>query len=122
MFIAKYGSLDPYDEYLVKIFIIDPETLQFDKNGIYLKYLRNLMELCLIMSIFSFMIIYLIESNQLVEIEISCGSLYQMNQIKMNLRLKQHRYMITRSKIRGGILTKINQTYSSEKDTNNSLL
>ena len=32
MFLAKYGSLAPYDEDLEKIFIIDHEQLQFDKT------------------------------------------------------------------------------------------
>ena len=50
--------------------------------------------------------IYLIEFNQLIKIEISCGILYQMNQIKMNLKVKQQRYILTRSKRRIGILPK----------------
>ena len=33
MFLAKYSSLDLYDEYLEKIFIIDHEQLKFDKNA-----------------------------------------------------------------------------------------
>ena len=33
MFLAKYGSLDLYDEYLEKIFIIDHGQLKFDKNS-----------------------------------------------------------------------------------------
>ena len=33
MFLEKYGSLDLYDEDLVKIFIIDHEQLKFDKNA-----------------------------------------------------------------------------------------
>ena len=33
MFFEKYGSLDLYDEDLEKIFIIDHEQLQFDKNA-----------------------------------------------------------------------------------------
>ena len=32
MFLAKYVSLDIYDEDMKKIFIIDHEQLQFDKN------------------------------------------------------------------------------------------
>ena len=32
MFISKYGSLDLYGKYPQKIFIIDQEKLQFDKN------------------------------------------------------------------------------------------
>ena len=32
VFLAKYGSLDIYDEYLGKIFIIDHKQLQFDKH------------------------------------------------------------------------------------------
>ena len=32
MFLAKYGSLGLYDEYLKKIFIIDHKKLQFDIN------------------------------------------------------------------------------------------
>ena len=33
MFLGKYGSLDLYDEDLKKIFIIDHEELQLDKNS-----------------------------------------------------------------------------------------
>ena len=33
MFLARYGSLAPYDEYMKKIFIIDKKKLQFDKNA-----------------------------------------------------------------------------------------
>ena len=33
MLIEKYGSLDLYDKFLEKIFIIDQEQLQFDKNS-----------------------------------------------------------------------------------------
>ena len=65
------------------------------------------MELFLIMSIFAYTMIYLIESNQLIKIESFCGGLYQMNQMKMNLRVKQHRHTMTRSKIIRGLLTKI---------------
>ena len=75
--------------------------------GLELEYLRKKMELCLIMSIFAFMMIYLIEFNQLIKIEISCGGLYQMNQMKMNLRVKQHRYTMKRSKIRRVLITNI---------------
>ena len=32
MFLAKYGSLDLYDEDIKKIFIIEHEQLEFDKN------------------------------------------------------------------------------------------
>ena len=32
MFLARYGSLDQYDEYLEKIFIIDHEQLKLDKH------------------------------------------------------------------------------------------
>ena len=87
MFLAKYGSLDIYDEDLEKRFIIDHEQLQSVKNlaGFYLEFHINLMVLCLIMRRFTFMTIYLIELNQLTRIKISCGILYQMNQMKMNL-------------------------------------
>ena len=33
MFLAKYGSMDLYDEYMEKRFIIDHEQLKFDKNA-----------------------------------------------------------------------------------------
>ena len=33
MFLANYGSLDLYDEDMEKIFIIDHEQLQYDKNA-----------------------------------------------------------------------------------------
>ena len=33
MFLAKYGSMDLYDEDLEKRFIIDHEQLQYDKNS-----------------------------------------------------------------------------------------
>ena len=68
------------------------------QDGIYLEYLRNLMGLCLIISIFALMMTYLIEFNELVKIEISCGSLYQMNQMKMNLRVKQQIYTMKNPK------------------------
>ena len=32
MFLEKYGSLDPYDDDLKKIFIIEHKKLKFDKN------------------------------------------------------------------------------------------
>ena len=32
MFLAKYGSIDLYDIYLERRFIIDHEQLQFDRN------------------------------------------------------------------------------------------
>ena len=72
-------------------------------GGIYLEHMRKKMELCLIMSIFAFMMIYLIEFNQLINIGISCGSLYQMKLMKMNLRVKQQSYTMTRSNIRRGM-------------------
>ena len=74
------------------------------------------MELWLIMSIFALMKIYLIEFDQLIRIKLSCESLYQMNKMKMNLILKQQRYVIKIFKIRKGVLPKINQVYSSEKE------
>ena len=46
------------------------------------------MDLCLIISILAYMMIYLIEFNQLIKIEMLCGGLYQMNQMEMNLRVK----------------------------------
>ena len=87
MFLAKYGSLAIYDEDPEKRFIIDHKQLQSVKNlaGIYLEFHINLMVLCLIMRRFTSMTIYLIELNQLTRIKISCGILYQMNQMKMNL-------------------------------------
>ena len=72
-------------------------------GGLKLEYLRNEMKICLIMNIFAFMMIYLIEFNQLIKIDISCGSLYQMNWMKMNLNVKQQIYTMTRSKIRIGL-------------------
>ena len=33
LFMEKYGSLDLYDEDLVKMFLVDHEQLQFDKNS-----------------------------------------------------------------------------------------
>ena len=59
------------------------------------------------MSIFSFMMIYLIEFNQLTKIEISCGGLHQMNPAKMNLRATQQRYTMKKPKIRREFLTNI---------------
>ena len=61
------------------------------------------MEIFLIMGIFAFIMIYLIELNQLIKIEISCGGLYQMNQMKMNLIVNQQRYKMTGSKLRRGL-------------------
>ena len=69
------------------------------------------MGLCLIIIIFVFMmiysiefnklVIYFIELNQLIRIKILCGGLYQLNQMKMILRVKQQICTSTRSKIRG---------------------
>ena len=91
MFLAKYVSLDLYDEDLKKRFIIDHEQLKFDKTDGWtlIEIPEKKMELCLIMSIFAFTMIFLIEFNQLINTEISCGGLYQMNQMKMNIRVKQ---------------------------------
>ena len=109
MFLAKYGSLALYNEDLKKRFIIDHERIKFDKTDGWtlIGIPEKNMELCLIMSIFAFMMIYFIEFNKLIKIEISCGGLYQMNQMEMNLRVKQQRYTMTRSKIRRGLLTNI---------------
>ena len=62
MFLAKYGSLDLYHEDLNKIFIIDHEQLEFNKNagwnliGIPEKPDATLSD----RDYFSFMMIYLI--------------------------------------------------------------
>ena len=73
IFLANYGSLALYDEYLEKGFIIDHENYNLKiLDGLYLEYLRNLMGLCLIKSIFAFRMIYLIKLNQLIKIKISC--------------------------------------------------
>ena len=71
MFHAKYGILDLYYEDLEKIFIIDHKKLLFDKimAGLYLEFAINLMVLCLVMRRFTFMMIYLIELNQLARIK-----------------------------------------------------
>ena len=55
---------------------------------------------------FAYMMIYLIEFNQLIKIEIYFVGLYQMNPIKTNLRVKQQRYTMTMSKIRRRALPK----------------
>ena len=101
MFPSKYVSLALYDEDMNKIF-------EFNKKDGWnlIKITKNPDGFFLIMSIFEFMMIYLIEFNQLINIEISCGGLYRMNQIIMNLRVKQHRYKVTRSKIMRGVIPK----------------
>ena len=73
MFLGKYGSLALFDEDLKKIFIIDHEELQLDKilAGLKYEFLKKLTGHCLIMSIFAFMMIYLIEFNRLIRIRIS---------------------------------------------------
>ena len=92
-----------------KIFIIDQNKLEFNTNagwtliGIPEKPDRTLSD----HEYFSFMMIYLIEFNQIIRILISCGSLYKMNQTKINIILKQQRYTMTRSKIRRGVLPNI---------------
>ena len=107
--LAKYGIMALYDEDTEKIFIIDQKQLQFDKTdgwtliGIPEKEDR----LFLIESIFLHMMIYLIKFNQLIKIEVSCESLYQMNPMKIKLKVKQHRYNMTRSKIRRAVLPNI---------------
>ena len=108
MFLAKYGSLDLYDEDLEKIFIIYHEQLRFDKNsGCTLIGIPEKSDgIFLIMSIFAFMMIFLIEFYQLIKIEISCGSLYQTNQTRINIRVKQQRYRMERFKNIGGVLPK----------------
>ena len=72
MFLAKYSSLDLYDEYLEKIFIIDHEQLKFDKNvGWTLIGIPEKPDVTLSgHEYFAFMVIYLIEFNQLIKIEI----------------------------------------------------
>ena len=64
-----------------------------------MEYLRKKIEIFLVMSIFAFMMLYLIEFNKVIKIEISCGSFYQLNQMKMNIRVKKQRHRMTRSKI-----------------------
>ena len=63
------------------------------------------MELCLIMNLFSFVMIYLIYYSPNQEKK-SCGGLYQMNQMKIYPGVKQQRNVMTGSKIRKGVLTK----------------
>ena len=69
---------------------------------------------------FELMIIYFIIFNQLTKIETSCGSLYQMNKMIINLRVKQQRYTMTRSTIRRGVLPKNHPSIlSRERDKKN---
>ena len=98
--------------YMMKIWkqiIIYHEILQFDKTdgwkliGISEKEDGTFSDHVF----FSIMMIYLIESNQLIKIEISCSGLYKMSQTKKNLGVKQHRYTMTISKKRRGLLTNI---------------
>ena len=74
MFFAKCGSLDIYDEDTEKIFIINHEQLKYDKNAEWTLIVipEKLMEIWYIMSIFAFIMIYLIEFNQLIKITTSC--------------------------------------------------
>ena len=62
LFLKKCVSPTLYDEDTEKIFIIDQEQLQFDKYAGWklIEIPENLMIICLVMSIFSFMMIYLI--------------------------------------------------------------
>ena len=46
----------------------------------------------------------------------SCGSLYQMNQMKMNLIMKQQRYVIKNPKEEDDYYQKTTQAYSPEKE------
>ena len=75
-------------------------------DGLYLEFAINLMELCVIMRRFAFMMIYFIELNELIRIKISLGSLYQMNQMKLNFQVKQQKNMMTRSKRKRILLAK----------------
>ena len=90
MLLEEYGSLDMYDKDMEKMFIIDHEQLQFDKNaGWSLIGISNKPDgFCMFMRHFVFMMIYFIESNQLVRIKISCLKLYEMNQMKMDIYVK----------------------------------
>ena len=89
------------------------------QDELQLKYLGNLIELFLIMSILAFMMIYLIELNKIITIEILCGSLYQINQIKMYLRVKQQIYTMKGSKVRRGAFTKnITRIFFRERGKN----
>ena len=70
-FLAKYGSLDPYDEEMEKDYSFDHEILEFNKTygwtliGIPEKGDGTLSD----HEYFSYMMIYLIEFNQLIKID-----------------------------------------------------
>ena len=106
MFLTKYGSLSIYEIESERRFIIDHEQLKFDnKSGC--KLIGNLEEPggywldhdCFLIHDDLFDIIQSTHHDK-----ISCGCLYQMNQMKTNLSVKQQRYVTTRSKIRRGLL------------------
>ena len=108
-FFAKYGSLALYDYYTKIIFIIDHKQLQFDKNyGCILIGIPEKPDGALYdHECFWIYDDKMIEFNQLIKIEISCGSLYQMNQMKMDFRVNQQRYTMTIYQIRRGVLPNI---------------
>ena len=90
MFLAKYGILALYDEDPKNIFIIYHEQLQFDKTdgltliGIPEKEYGNLSDheyFCIHDDLFD-----RIQSTH--QYRFFCGGLYQMNQMKSNLRVK----------------------------------
>ena len=104
----KNGSMDLCDENLGKRFIIDHKKLEFDKNAGY-----NLIEIPekpdRTLSVNEDFFIHddlfdRIQSNH--QDKISFGSLCQMKQMKINLGVKQQRYMMTGSKKRSGVLPK----------------
>ena len=111
-----------YDEDMEIIFIIDHEILEFNKTdgwtliGIPEKEdgnLSNHEHFCIHDGLFD-----RIQSTH--QDNFLCGVLYQMNQMKMNLRLKQHRNTMTRSRIRRGLLKIFNQAYYSDKEAKTS--
>ena len=87
VFVSKYGSLALYDEYMEKIFIIDHKQLHFDKNsgcnlsGSCDKHDGNYSDpetVCIHDDLFD-----RIKSTR--QDKISCGGLYQMKKMRMNL-------------------------------------
>ena len=121
MFLEKDDSLALYDIYMEKRFVIDHEQPQFDKNsGWTLIYNPEKPDGSLLDH--EYFCIHdglpnIIQSTH--QEKISCGGLYKTNQTRMNLIVNQQIFAIKISKRRRGILPKIIQAYSSEKEAEN---
>ena len=108
MFIAKYGSLYIYGEDPEKLFMIDHGQLKFDKNDGWTLFLI-FDKLDGTLSGHETFLIHddIFDRTKPTDQDKNImWKFYQMNQMKMDLRVKQHRYVMTGSKIRRKLLAK----------------